>query len=215
MDEFKNNLKKISFIENGNVFKTSISEVRFNDVSADLFINGKYIDTFLDYDVFYQKYKQQLITFSSNIQLPVNNIERKSKLNKSADLPIMALRNEIRYLIQELRKTLQINVSDVWKCYVEILSDTNRFTLFCSVDKKYPDYRDNTKPMTNIDYLKQHCILNNLIINLNGHCYNGKYSVDDRRLLKLKGNLIKTASVDINYNTDSYQVLINIYDQKY
>ena len=129
-----------------------------------------------------------------------------------SDFPMMGLRNELRYQIQELRKELELSVTETTSFFIEIITGSNWFTSFCSPNISYVDFRDKTEPKTtNIEYLKKHCLLDCLVVNLNDLYYDGTYSVHNKDLVKSYGELLKTFNVDFNYSNFKEIVSIKIH----
>ena len=130
-----------------------------------------------------------------------------------SDLPMMGLRNELRYQIQELRKELELSVTETTSFFIEMITESNWFTSFCSPNISYVDFRDKSEPKTNnIEYLKKHCLLNSLVVSLSGLYFNGSYSVHDKDLVKPYGELLKTFNVDFNYSNFKEDILVKIYN---
>lgn len=100
------------------------------------------------------------------------------------DLPTLGLRNEIKSEIQNLRKAFECNLTDRIDCHVELKTTNNWFILFAS-----PFLTDDG--LTNIEYLKEHCLLSSISVDLNGLFFDGIYPVHNPKLESIisKSNL--------------------------
>ena len=129
------------------------------------------------------------------------------------DLPMIGLRNDIRYEIQQLRKDFDTNVSDKINLYIEIKTNNNWYVLFCSPNFLYTDIRDpEDSPKTNIDYLKHHCSIDKLIVNLNGLYFDGQYSVHNPELEKINTIPLKTVDCSVDYEGFNAKIEISFHE---